>query len=324
MVRDSAHRLERNPAAVLYQEEGVDAMKVMNELPAWVRLRANSQQELDDLARMHTLTLTEESALHAEGVLRMRCPRLDGSRLLVTELWWVQRDDQTPLYTVETAYGELWAGQARAWLQSQGLALDSAHATALAFLRQLAQQTATVLDAIDARLSVAGRANARLLRNAGTDRAGGIEDVEDLGVYLSTLNIPLSLVVQSLEDLERAARQLRRAVLRQSSLTVDRVDELIAEIERVQRRVHFLLDRQRFHQRTAQEVVAMSDLNVVKVFTVLWAIFVPGTALINWYGQNFRFMPELSWFASSWVQMLGVLLVTAVPVLIISKAGALR
>jgi Mg2+ and Co2+ transporter CorA len=107
-------------------------------------------------------------------------------------------------------------------------------------------------------------------------------------------------------------------------LTVERVDELVAEIESVQRRACFMQERQRFHQLAAQETVAKSDLNVVKVFTVLWAIFVPGTALINWYGQNFRFMPELSWFASSWVQMLGVLLVTAVPVIIIRQAGALR
>jgi Mg2+ and Co2+ transporter CorA len=299
-------------------------MKAVNELPAWVRLRASNQQELEDLARMHELPLLPGTIVRAEGVLRIRCARLEGSRLLVTDMLWLLRDDQIPLYTVETVHGELWAGQARKWIWSQGLAFESSHATALVLLYQLVIQTANVLDAIDDGLSVAGRVNARLLVNVSTDEAGGVEDVETLDAYLSTLNAPLSFVLQSLDDLERAGRQLRRAVLRQSSLTVDRVDELIAEIESVQRHARFMQERQRFHQLAAQETVAMSDLNVVKVFTVLWAIFVPGTALVNWYGQNFRFMPELSWFASSWVQMLGVLLVTAVPVIIIRQAGALR
>ena len=299
-------------------------MKTINELPAWVCLRASNQRELEDLARMHELPLVPDTIGRTEGVLRIRCPRLDGARLLVTDILWLLRDDQTPLYTVETVHGELWPGQARKWLESQGLPFESSHATALVFLHQLAIQTENVLKAIDDRLSVAGRFNARLLVNVGTDQASGIEEAQNLDAYLSTLNAPLSFVLQSLEDLERAARQLRRAVLRQSSLTVERVDGLIAEIESVQRRAHFILERQRFHQQTAQETVAMSDLNVVKVFTVLWAIFVPGTALINWYGQNFRFMPELSWFASSWVQMLGVLLVTGVPVIIIRQTGALR
>jgi magnesium transporter len=319
-----SYGLERHSAIVLHQKEGVDAMKKVNELPAWVRLQVSNQQELEDVARMYGLPLTTETMVRPEGVLRIRCTRLEGLRLLVTDMLWFQRDDQTPLYTVETVHGELWPGQAREWMQAQGLPFESSHATALVLLHQLVVQTAKVLDAIDDGLSVAGHVNARLLTNVGTDEAGGVEDVANLDAYLSTLHAPLSFVLQSLYDLERAGRQLRRAVLQRSWLTVERVDELVAEIESVQRRACFMQERQRFHQLAAQETVAMSDLNVVKVFTVLWAIFVPGTALINWYGQNFRFMPELSWFASSWVQMLGVLLVTAVPVIIIRQAGALR
>jgi hypothetical protein len=315
---------KRNSTVVLHQKEGVDAMTTVNELPAWVRLRASNQQELEEVARTHELSLIPEAIVRSEDILRIRCARLEGSRLLVTDIFWLLRDDQTPLYTVEPIHSELWAGQARKWIWSQGLSFESSHATALALLHQLVFQTANVLDVIDDELSVAGCISAGFLMKVGTDEASGVEDVENLDARLSRLNAPLSFVLQSLDDLERSGRQLRRAVLRQSSLTVDHVDELITEIENVQRRARFMQERQRFHQTAARETVAMSDLNVVKVFTVLWAIFVPATALINWYGQNFQFMPELSWFASSLVQMLGVLLVTAVPVIIIRQTGALR
>lgn len=52
-------------------------------------------------------------------------------------------------------------------------------------------------------------------------------------------------------------------------------------------RVEFLVERHRFHARGTAQQISTSDLNVVKIFTVLWAILIPGSTLINWYGQNF-------------------------------------
>lgn len=285
---------------------------------AWVRLQARRPQELEPRARTHG------SEQLANGAFRIRCTRLVSARLLVTDTWWRVGDDTTPLWTMETAYGELDAARAHAALQAQGLPAESAHTVALTLLRQLLEQALTVLDAIDTGLSVARHVNARMLRNIGTDAASGIEDVTALDAHLSTLHAPLSFVIQSLHDVERAAHQLRRAALHGSRLSPERIEEFIAEVEGAQRRARFTRDRQRFHQALARDTIAMSDLNVVKVFTVLWAIFVPGTALINWYGQNFQFMPELAWAGSSIVQMLGTMVVTAVPILIIRMAGALR
>ena len=138
------------------------------------------------------------------------------------------------------------------------------------------------------------------------------------------LNRPLSVVLEALDDLAQAAKQLRRSVLQGSQLECSHVDALLAEIDSVQRRGRFMLERQRFQRRAAEETVAMSDLNVTKVFSVLWAAFIPGTALINWYGQNFRVMPELSWQGSLWMQLLAVLVLTAIPVWMVKQSGTLR
>ncbi|MFC5425949.1 CorA family divalent cation transporter [Brevibacterium otitidis] len=52
-------------------------------------------------------------------------------------------------------------------------------------------------------------------------------------------------------------------------------------------------------------------------------MLIPGTALINWYGQNFEFMPELSWPYTAWVQIAGVFLLAALPIYVIKRAGQL-
>ena len=34
---------------------------------------------------------------------------------------------------------------------------------------------------------------------------------------------------------------------------------------------------------------------IMKLFTVITAIFLPLTLLVGWYGMNFKYMPELQW-----------------------------
>ena len=35
--------------------------------------------------------------------------------------------------------------------------------------------------------------------------------------------------------------------------------------------------------------------NIMKIFTVLSAVFLPLTLITGWYGMNFTGMPELTW-----------------------------
>lgn len=299
-------------------------MNTVNPLPAWQRLHVPDPQALEDLGMLHGIDLIPEQMVQTGRTLRIRCARLKDNQVWVTDLLWHQGDDDEPLFTVETGYRVLRPGQAFERVQAQGLSPRSSQSIALVLLQQLLGQTGLVLDHIDQGLSVSMRFIRTFQLNVGTDRARGTEDLTDVDGQLATLDQPLSFVLQSLADIEHAALRLRRQVTHRSKVSPQDVDELIAHVEGVQRRARFMLERQRFHWRAAGETVAMSDLNVTKVFSVLWAAFIPGTALINWYGQNFRVMPELSWDGSLWTQLLAVLVLTAVPVLMVKHSGALR
>lgn len=296
-------------------------------LPLWTRLHAASPEALDELGRRHGIDLLPNTAPRQRGVgaaLRIRCARVHDGRVLVADLLWLQAADSQALYTVETGHRMLRPGQALERCTAQGLPTGSAHAAALVLLHQLLGQAGRVLDGIDGGLTSSMRSLRSFQRTVGTPGTRGAEDLTEVDSHLAMLNRPLSVLLESLDDLERAARQLRRSVLQGSQLERSHVDALLAEIEGVQRRGRFMLERQRFHRRAAEETVAMSDLNVTKVFSVLWAAFIPGTALINWYGQNFRVMPELSWEGSLWMQLLAVLVLTAIPVWMVKQSGSLR
>lgn len=299
-------------------------MSAVNPLPAWQRLHVPDPQALEDLGMLHDIDLIPERMAQTGRTLRIRCARLKGDQMLVTDLLWHQGDDTDPLFTVETGYRVLRPGQALERVQAQGLSPHSSQSIALVLLQQLLGQTGLVLDRIDQGLSVSMRFIRTFQLDVGTERARGTEDLADVDSQLAMLDRPLSFVLQSLADIEHAALRLRRRVTHLSGVGPRDVDQLIAHVQGVQRRARFMLERQRFHWRAAGETVAMSDLNVTKVFSVLWAAFIPGTALINWYGQNFRVMPELSWDGSLWTQLFAVLVLTAVPVLMVKHSGALR
>lgn len=292
-------------------------------LPHWTRLHATNSQVLLDLSKLHDVDLSPSEIMRPNSTIRIRCARLRGEEVLVSDLLWNQGNATRPLYTVETGHRVLRPSQAYERISAQGLSCDP-KSISLVLLHQLLGQTAMVLDRIDQKLTVSMKWLREFQLSVGTNSARGAEDLTDVDNYLLELREPLSFVMKSLDDLENAARQLRRGDIGSSSQDLGNVDELVAEIEGVQRRAHFALERQRFQRRAAGETVAMNDLNVTKVFSVLWAAFIPGTALINWYGQNFRVMPGLSWDGSLWTQLLAVLVLTTVPVLMVKQSGALR
>lgn len=299
-------------------------MNPIQELSAWRRLHASNPEALQALGQHHGIDLMPQMAARPGAALRIRCARVQEGQVLVADLLWCLSGDAQCLYTVETGYPMLRPRQALERIQTQGLSPDSAQAIALVLLHQLLAQASLVLDRIDEGLAVSMQSLRSFQLAVGTQGTRGAQDLTDVDSHLSMLNRPLSVVLQSLDDLVRAASHLRRAAWRGPVGDRLQLDGLLAEIEGVQRRGRFMMERQRFHRRAAEETVATSDLNVTKVFSVLWAAFIPGTALINWYGQNFRVMPELSWEGSLWMQLLAVLVLTAIPVWMVKQSGSLR
>lgn len=57
---------------------------------------------------------------------------------------------------------------------------------------------------------------------------------------------------------------------------------------------------------------------IMKVFTVISAVFLPLTFLVGWYGMNFESMPEFSW-KYGYIFAIGLTLLIIVVCLVIFK-----
>lgn len=44
-----------------------------------------------------------------------------------------------------------------------------------------------------------------------------------------------------------------------------------------------------------QAQIDIEQNNLMRIFTVITAVFLPLTLMVGWYGMNFQYMPELSW-----------------------------
>jgi magnesium transporter len=68
----------------------------------------------------------------------------------------------------------------------------------------------------------------------------------------------------------------------------------------------------------------MQQNQIVKVFTILTAVFLPPTLVGTMYGMNFSFMPELSWKWGFPVTILLTFLSAILPLIYIKKKRWLR
>lgn len=288
----------------------------------WTRVFVTGTQDLADAE--HTLGFEVQPGTGQPGTnvfpLRLMDARSDSAE--VHEVTMVLREDR--IVTVEPAGGVPSLQDVEARLQ-----LDQASAThpdtvCLALVQAGYATVAHSLDMIEGDIRTVHQAMARLdLERAGV-KSVGVSDLPHVSELLTDIDQALSHVSYTVGRLVQLARLLRHEATDHGTLERTRLDDLVLQGQALARRLEFIVDRHRFHAQGASQQISTSDLNVIKVFTVLWAILIPGTTLINWYGQNFEFMPELSWPYTPWVQIAGVFLLAALPIYVIKRAGQLR
>lgn len=194
----------------------------------------------------------------------------------------------------------------------------------LAIVRAGFQANAESLGRIEADIRQVRSSVAVLAEERGDTRGISVSDLPSVSTVLTDIDAVLSQVSYSVGRLTQLARLLRRHAGEGGVVPRGELDALIQQGDALSGRVEFLVERHRFHARGTAQQISTSDLNVVKIFTVLWAILIPGTTLINWYGQNFEVMPELSWPYSAWVQIIGVFCLAVIPIYTVKRAGQLR
>lgn len=129
----------------------------------------------------------------------------------------------------------------------------------------------------------------------------------------------LSLIYNYLEQLIDIAEELEdneNGLFDQDHLWHFRL--FIGKAERVSRSVR-MLGENTVHLRESLEAVINYNLNrIMKILTVITAVFLPLTLIVGWYGMNFRHMPELE-YPWAYPALIGAFLVVTLVIVYIFK-----
>jgi len=131
-----------------------------------------------------------------------------------------------------------------------------------------------------------------------------INDIVSLKNRLLFLKKHYEPLLDIVEDLTENQNKL----LDQNSITYFVI--LFNRIERLNRKVGNLRDYITQVRESYQAQIDINANNIMKLFTVITAIFSPLTLIVGWYGMNFVHMPELKWvYGYPFVAILSIIVV---------------
>lgn len=161
----------------------------------------------------------------------------------------------------------------------------------------------------------------------GRDETGREIDSGDIHDAMADLNDKEELISRIQESqllLERAARYLRQEIGGGTRALRAYVETLISDIASVKEHAGFEHDKVRYLQNSVMTSLSIKQNEIVKVFTIITAVFLPPTLVATFYGMNFAVMPELAWKHGFSFTILLTLLAALLPLLYIKKKGWLR
>ncbi len=287
----------------------------------WKRLKADDMAELIDygLALETDLLPSNSSSLNRPN--RILGVAIRDGKLIASELIINFNSTGDVLYTVETGHNFLLPGRLEYALKFYE---DPTSVTiALLLLQQLMTEITQVQGLLDSTLDVIAIETRTFQSKTGTSECRGIDQLKEVDDELKKLAMPQSYVIRALFDLDRVARRLRE-LTEEDSREFRLAESLLAQVEVGIERAKRTISRDRYQWDAASGAIDANNLNLNKIFNALWAIIIPSNVLVNWYGQNFHFMPELSWWGTMPLQLIGCMLITLVPLWIIKQAGAMR
>jgi magnesium transporter len=153
----------------------------------------------------------------------------------------------------------------------------------------------------------------------------GVPDLIETMRQLNDKEELISLCIEAQLSLARAIRYLSGEVdnLTEPDLQ-GLVNELAADAAGVKEHAYFEHEKVRYLQNTVTNILNIKQNQIVKVFTIITAVFLPPTLVGTFYGMNFAVMPELSW-EHGFIYSMGLTLLAAVlPLVYIKRKGWLR
>ncbi|PKH26699.1 magnesium transporter [Enterobacterales bacterium CwR94] len=185
---------------------------------------------------------------------------------------------------------------------------DTAHAT----LREISAR----LDGLSETVAVASGGYAMSKRQAG------VADIAGTAIALGEAEELVAKTVEGQLMLARAGRWLRR--VSEDADFVKQLPVLLSDIQSLRRYARFQHDKIRNLQQSLMTTMDIKQNQVVKVFTVVTAVFTPPTLVAAFYGQNFAYMPELELPWGEWMVMGLTGLFALMPLAYIKRKGWMR
>lgn len=151
-------------------------------------------------------------------------------------------------------------------------------------------------------------------------RQVGVADIAQTAVSLGGAEELIARTVQGQLMLERAARRVRRS----SGSSQQEYSTLLSDIQGGRRHARFQHAKVRNVQQSLMTTLDLKQNQIIKVFTVVTAVFTPPTLIAAYYGQNFANMPELALEWGEWFVMATTAIFALVPLAYIKRKGWLR
>jgi len=163
------------------------------------------------------------------------------------------------------------------------------------------------------------------LATSGYDARGrdiGVSDMQDIMARMNAAEEIVSRTQESQLLLARAARHLRSETTDPGLATL--VQTLSADIDGVKEHAGLEHDKIRYLQQAIMTSLDVKQNQIVKVFTIITAVFLPPTLIATFYGMNFTNMPELAWEHGFLLTTLLTLVAAVIPLWYIKRKGWLR
>ncbi|MBP6684342.1 MAG: CorA family divalent cation transporter [Leucobacter sp.] len=159
---------------------------------------------------------------------------------------------------------------------------------------------------------------------AKKSREFGVSDVTYTQQELADMESLLSHCMESQLALAEAARHLRAKLWGLRLETRSDLSRLIEDIVAIEPHIEFVHDRVRLLQQTNNLALNVKQNQIIKVFSVVTAVFLPVMLLSTYYSMNFENMPILSWqYAEPMIIVLSFLFALA-PLFYVRWRGWLR
>jgi magnesium transporter len=133
-----------------------------------------------------------------------------------------------------------------------------------------------------------------------------------------------SRCLESQLSLACAARYLDAEVPESETELQSALQSLRGDINNVKEHAALEHDKVRYLQNAGLTSLNVKQNQIVKVFTIITAVFLPPTLVATFYGMNFSVMPELSWKHGFPASILLTLVSATLPLLYVKRKGWLR